>query len=69
MTKDRFAHYRKKGILQDRYEEGMNCFVDSLPDQGDKRVIEPLIGGLKDEDKDVREAAKAALEKIKAKKS
>ena len=41
----------------------------ALGEIGDERAVEPLIKALKDEDGDVMEAAKKALEKIKAKKS
>lgn len=36
---------------------------------GDARAVEPLTKALKDKDREVREAAKQALEEIKAKKS
>jgi HEAT repeat protein len=40
----------------------------ALGEIGDTRAVEPLTEALKDKKKDVREAAKEALKKIKAKK-
>lgn len=41
----------------------------ALGNIGDSRAVEPLTEALEDKDSDVREAAKKALDKIKAKKS
>ena len=61
-----------KGLIEalnDKYGDFRLEAARALGNIGDSRAIEPLIEALKDEDNYVREAARAALEKIKAKKS
>ena len=61
-----------KGLIEalnDKYGDFRLEAARALGNIWDSRAIEPLIEALKDEDNYVREAARAALEKIKAKKS